>query len=65
MEVYFKALAKPNASVTTDAYNIWRIQNPTKRPNMDANKLANTRRDIMNKKKTDRHGNSSHQRQCD
>ena len=51
MEAYFKALAKPKASVTTDAYNIWRIQNPTKRPNMDANKLANTRRDIMNKKR--------------
>ena len=26
---YFKALAKPNASVTTDAFNIWRTQNPT------------------------------------
>ena len=41
MEAYFKTLAKPNASVTTDAYNIWRTQN----------KLANTRRDIMNKKR--------------
>ena len=40
MEAYFKALAKRNASVTADAYNIWRTQNPTKRPNMDANKLA-------------------------
>lgn len=51
MEAYFKVLAKPNASVTTDAYNIWRFQNPTKRPKMVANKLANTRRDIMNKKR--------------
>jgi len=51
MEAYFKALAKPNASVTTDAYNIWRTQNPTKRPDMDANKLENTRRDIMSKKR--------------
>ena len=51
IEAYFKALAKPNASVTTDAYNIWRTQNPTKRPNMGANKLANTRRDITNKKR--------------
>lgn len=51
MEAYFKALAKPNASVTTDAYNIWWTQNPTKRPNMVANKLANTRRDNMDKKR--------------
>ena len=51
MEAYFKALSKPNASVTTDAYNIWRTQNPNKRPNMDPNKLANTRRDIINKKR--------------
>ena len=42
MEAYFKALAKPNTSVTTDAYNIWRIQNPTKRPNMDA-KIKHTK----------------------
>ena len=51
MEAYFKALSKPNASVTTDAYNIWRTQNPNKRQNMDPNKLANTRRDIINKKR--------------
>ena len=51
IEISFKALAKPKASVTADAYNIWWTQNPTKRPNMDANKLANTRRDNMNKKR--------------
>ena len=36
MEAYLKAIAKPNASVTTDAYNIWQTQNPTKRPSIDA-----------------------------
>ena len=64
MEAYFKALAKRNASVTTDAYNIWRTQNPTKDQTwMLINWQYQTGQ--HGQEKTDRHGNSSHQRQSD
>ena len=38
-------------STTIDTYNIWREKHPTLRPNIDANKLANIRRDIIRKKR--------------
>ena len=34
-------------SATDETYNIWRLKNPTKRPYLDANKLANIRREII------------------
>ena len=54
IEAYYTALNHPTTSITTAAYDIWRKNNPLSRPNMDANKLANTRRDIIkNKRLTD------------
>ena len=48
MEAFYKAMINPSETNTTKAaYNIWRLQNPTARPNLDANKLANVRRDII------------------
>ena len=52
MEVFYKATNNPSETNTTKAaYNIWRLQNPTERPNLDANKLANVRRDIIKSKR--------------
>ena len=52
MEAFYKATNNPSETITTKAaYNIWRLQNPTARPNLDANKLANVRRDIIESKR--------------
>ena len=51
IEAHYRALLNPKISTTIDTYNIWREKHPTLRPNMDANKLANTRRDIIRKKR--------------
>ena len=51
IEAHYRALLNPKISATIDTYNIWREKHPTLRPNMDANKLANTRRDIIRKKR--------------
>ena len=52
MEAFYKATINPSETNTTKAaYNIWRLQNPTVRPNIDANKLANVRRDIIKSKR--------------
>ena len=52
METFYKAMINPSETNTTKAaYNIWRLQNPTVRPNIDANKLANVRRDIIKSKR--------------
>ena len=52
MEAFYKATNNPSETTTTKAaYNIWRLQNPTARPNLDANKLANVRRDIIKSKR--------------
>ena len=49
MEAFYKATINPCKTNTTKAaYNIWRLQNPTARPSLDAKKLANVRRDIIN-----------------
>ena len=51
MEAHFRALLNPKTSTTIDAYNNWREKYPTLRPMMDANKLANIRRDIIKNKR--------------
>ena len=52
MEAFYKATNNPSETNTTKAaYNIWRLQNPTARPNLDANKLVNVRRDIIKSKR--------------
>ena len=51
IEAHYRALLNPKISTTIDTYNIWREKRPTLRPNIDANKLANTRRDIIRKKR--------------
>ena len=52
MEAFYKATNNPSETTTTKAaYNIWRLQNLTARPNLDANKLANVRRDIIKSKR--------------
>ena len=54
MEAYYTSITNPSETNTTaETYNIWRRQNPTKRTYLDANKLANVRRDIKNKMFTD------------
>ena len=52
MEAFYKATNNPSETTTTKAaYNIWRLQNLTARPNLHANKLANVRRDIIKSKR--------------
>ena len=52
MEAFYKATNNPSETNTTKAaYNICRLQNPTARPNLAANKLANARRDIIKSKR--------------
>ena len=44
------AMNNPSETTTTKAaYNTWRQQNPTTRLNLDANKLANVRSDMIKK----------------
>ena len=52
MEAYYTSTINPSETNTTvETYNIWRRQNPTKRTYLDANKLANVRRDIIKSKR--------------
>ena len=51
MEAFYTASLNPNTSVIQGTYDIWRASNPTNRLNLDANKLANVHRDILNKKR--------------
>ena len=55
MIAYYQALEQPsNKNTTNRAYEIWRKDNVDNRGNIDANKLANVRRDIIkNKRLTD------------
>ena len=50
IEARYRALLNPEMSATIDTYNVWREKHPTLRPNVDANRLANTRGDIIRKK---------------
>jgi len=44
-EAFYDATLNPSETrATNETYNIWRDKNPTKRPYLDANKLANIRR---------------------
>ena len=50
MEAYVTAQMKPSGETNTkQTYMLWRTANPTKRLNIDANRLANVRRDIIKK----------------
>lgn len=52
MKAYYQAIERPTeTSNTKETYRLWRIENPETRPNMDENKLANVRRDIVNRKR--------------
>lgn len=46
---FHTASLNPKTSVTQGTYDIWRNNNPNKRLNLNANKLANVRRDIVNR----------------
>ena len=51
MEAYVTVQMKPSGETNTkQTYVLWRTANPTRRLNIDANKLANVRRDISKKK---------------
>ena len=51
MRAFYCAKHKPNnSSVTEETYKVWRSKVPNAREYMDANKLANVRRNIINKK---------------
>ena len=47
MYAFYMSLEKPSGNHTENTYNIWRSRNPGIRPQMDGNRLANTRRDIL------------------
>ena len=51
MEAFYAASLNPKTSTTQGTYDIWRANNPNKRLNLNANKLANVRRDIVNKER--------------
>ena len=51
MEAFYAATLNPKTSITQGTYDIWRANNPTKRLNLNANKLANVRRDIVNRER--------------
>ena len=41
MEAFYAASLNPKTSITQGTYDIWRANNPTKRINLNASKLAN------------------------
>lgn len=47
MYAFYMSLEKPSGSHTENTFNIWRSRNPDIRPQMDGNRLANVRRDIL------------------
>ena len=52
MRAYYEAKHHPKGnSCTKEAYSIWRNENENTRPSIDANKLANVRRDILKNKR--------------
>ena len=51
MEAYVTAQMKPSGETNTkQTYLLWRKSNTTRRLNIDANKLANVRRNIIKKR---------------
>lgn len=52
MQAFLRVPLTPSGeSNTKQSFTIWRKANPTARPNMDSNKLANIERDIINNKR--------------
>ena len=51
MTVFYQALSESKNKNTKRTYEIWRKEVGEHRPYIDANKLANVRRDIINKKR--------------
>ena len=51
MYAFYMSLKKPSESHTETTFSIWRSRNHNVRMNLNGNKLANVRRDIMNKKR--------------
>ena len=51
MSAFYQALNEPKNNNTKHTYEIWRREVGEHRPYIDANKVANVRRDIMNKKR--------------
>ena len=51
MEAFYAASLNPKTSITQGTYNIWRTNNPTKRLNLNAYKLANVCCDIVNRER--------------
>ena len=51
MEAFYAASLNNKTSITQGTYDIWRANNPTKRLNLNGNKLANVRRDIVNRER--------------
>ena len=50
MTAFYQALNEPKNNNTKRTFEIWRKEVGKHRPYIDANKLANVRRDIVNKK---------------
>ena len=51
MNAFYMFLEKPAGSHTENTFSIWRSRNHNVRMNLNGNKLANVRRDIMNNKR--------------
>ena len=51
MYAFYMSLEKPSGSHTENTFSIWRSRNHNVRMNLNGNKLANVRRDIMNNKR--------------
>ena len=52
MTAYYQAVLEPSDQNNTKyTYQLWREMNTDVRPNIDANKLANVRRDIVKNKR--------------
>ena len=50
MYAFYMSLEKPSGSHTENTFSIWRSRNHNVRMNLNGNKLANVRRDIINNK---------------
>ena len=51
MYAFYMSLEKPAGSHTENTFKVWRSRNHNVRMNLNGTKLANVRRDIMNKKR--------------
>ena len=51
MHAFYMSLEKPSGNHTENTFSKWRSRNHNVRINLNGNKLANLRRDIMNNKR--------------